>query len=86
MSVGIDCLVRIQTEVVKGLATQAEKTCQTRSHNSVAPKMLFFHIFFQEFQIRANNCGDKTTKTLNSDFKDATSYIENILKVLFGQV
>jgi hypothetical protein len=54
ISIGIDCLVRIQTDVLKGSNTQAERTCQTFSAKSFALKA-----FNQEcFPLRS--CFDNT--------------------------
>jgi hypothetical protein len=36
MSIGIDCLMRTQTEVLKGFVAQAKRTCLTLSDNSFA--------------------------------------------------
>jgi hypothetical protein len=90
MSIGIDCLVSTQTEVIKGLSLQAERMCRTRSDNSLALQAFNQDAFLSDLASRilnwGNNCGDRTTRALDSNLKDTTSYIENILKVLLGQV
>jgi hypothetical protein len=63
MSTGIDCLVRIQTEVVKGLSLQAERTCQTRSDNSLALKAFNQECFPLRSCFKNSELGQTTVET-----------------------
>jgi hypothetical protein len=62
MSIGMDCLVRTQTEVLKGFVAQVERTCLTLSDKSFALKAFSKNVFLSDLASRILNLGKQLWK------------------------
>jgi hypothetical protein len=80
ISIGIACLVRTQTDVLKGSRTQAERTCRTRSAKSFALEAFTQECFPLRSCFKNSELGQRTVERQPSE---RWTPISNIRPVTF---